>query len=48
MVEKLLYVAACLVLPVAWGVLVNWLFDFWKDRRGEGNGDRPIFPDYQI
>ena len=48
MLEQLLYILACLVLPVAWGVFVNWLFDLWKERRRDSNGDEPIFPDYQI
>ncbi len=39
---------ACLILPVVWGVLVNWLFDLWHERAAEKSSDDPIFPDYQI
>ncbi|MGH7127641.1 MAG: hypothetical protein ACREJB_04850 [Planctomycetaceae bacterium] len=44
MLTKLLFAAACVVLPVVWGVVVNWVFGLWRNRRG----DEPIFPDYQI
>ena len=48
MLNKVLFVVACLVLPIAWGIGVNWLFDLWQ-KRGAGSGeDEPIFPDYQI
>jgi hypothetical protein len=47
--ELTCYVLACLVLPVAWGVGVNWLFDLWHNRNGrETRPDEPIFPDFQI
>jgi len=42
------YTAVCLVLPVLWGILVNWLFCFWQTRSADRNADEPIFPDYQI
>ena len=48
MLETILFVVACLVLPVAWGVFVNWLFDLWRDRTGQRRDEEPIFPDYQI
>ena len=48
MLEKVLYVAACVVLPVVWGVVVNWLFNLWRERTAEKSADEPIFPDYQI
>jgi hypothetical protein len=44
---RLAFVAACLAIPVAWGVIVNWLFDLWQRRPVEADDDR-IFPDYQI
>lgn len=46
--QKLLYIAACLILPIVWGVLVNWLFNLWHGRRSERAEDESIFPDYQI
>jgi hypothetical protein len=49
---RMLYVAACLVLPVVWGVLVNWLFTAWRQRptapRPPEAPDESVFPDYQI
>ena len=42
------YTAVCLVLPVVWGVVVNWLFQLWQTRSADKNGDEPVFPDYQI
>lgn len=49
MLERILFVAACLFLPVAWGVIVNRVFDFWHERNGQKTDeDEPIFPDYQI
>ncbi len=49
MLNKLLMVAACLLLPILWGVVVNWLFNFWSSRAGRNEDDEePIFPDYQI
>lgn len=44
--KRLLFVAACVAVPVLWGVAVNWLFDLWIGRP-EGDEER-IFPDYQI
>lgn len=46
-ISKLPYIIACLVVPVVWGAAVNWAFDLWQARRS-GEGDEPIFPDYQI
>jgi hypothetical protein len=48
------FVAACLVLPIAWGWAVNWLFLQWRRRaNGLGNSHLPApretpFTDYQI
>ena len=48
MFYSVLFTSACLILPVIWGVLVNWLFDFWQAKAAGKEGDDPIFPDYQI
>ncbi len=48
MLEKVLYVAACVIFPVVWGVIVNWLFNLWQERTADNSTDEPIFPDYQI
>ena len=47
---KILFVAACLLLPVVWGVVVNWLFNLWNGRkvREAEDDDDWVFPDYQI
>jgi hypothetical protein len=44
----LLYIAACVVLPIVWGVAVNFLFNLWRDRTAQGAENDRIFPDYQI
>jgi hypothetical protein len=48
MLDKLLFIAACLLIPVIWGVFVNWMFDAWQARTNPRDEDDPIFPDYQI
>ena len=48
LLEKTLFTLACLVLPVAWGVLVNWMFGLWQNRKSQYNDDDQIFPDFQI
>lgn len=48
MLQVLGYTVVCLVLPVLWGILVNWLFRFWQTRSAGRNEDKPVFPDYQI
>ena len=48
MLDKLLFIAACLLIPVVWGVFVNWMFDAWHARANHRGDDDPIFPDYQI
>ena len=45
--RRLLFVGLCVLIPVVWGVRVNWLFNLWSRRPPEADGDR-IFPDYQI
>lgn len=48
MLHKVLFTIACLILPIVWGVFVNWLFNFWHARSARKEQDEPIFPDYQI
>ena len=47
---KILFAAACLLLPIVWGVLVNWMFNLWNGRKLEKTDDDDdwVFPDYQI
>ena len=45
--QKLLLVVGSIVFPVAWGVVVNWVFAAWRVSNGRKPGD-PMFPDYQI
>ncbi|QDT39878.1 hypothetical protein [Stratiformator vulcanicus] len=45
MLTRLLYVLLCLALPVAWGVVVNWIFDLISGTRRR---DEPSSPEYQI
>lgn len=46
MFERILWAVACVVLPVAWGVLVHALFERMRSRTS--NDDDRHFPDYQI
>ena len=46
--STILFTAMCLLLPILWGVLVNWLFNLWQARAAEKENDESIFPDYQI
>jgi len=46
--DRILLILACVCLPVLWGVLVNSVFQFWKNRAGNRDKDDPVFPDYQI
>ncbi len=46
--HRVLFVIACLILPIAWGVGVNSLFDLWQNRNSASGEDDSIFPDYQI
>lgn len=48
MLESVLFTLACLILPVIWGALVNWLFNLWQTKAARNEQDEPIFPDYQI
>ncbi|QDT64331.1 hypothetical protein [Calycomorphotria hydatis] len=45
MLTKTLFTLLCLVLPVLWGVVVDWLFDRW----GGTQKKRDLAPpEYQI
>lgn len=48
--DTLLFVLACLVIPIAWGVLVDWLFSNWNrpGRVSQETDEEKYFPDYQI
>jgi hypothetical protein len=46
--SSVLFTLACLILPVIWGALVNWLFNLWQAKAAGKEGDESIFPDYQI
>ena len=51
--KPLSFVAACLLIPILWGWLVNALFVHWGRRRKTDNkpndrADDQTFSDYQI
>ncbi len=46
--ETLLYMAACVAIPILWGIAVNWLFNLWRGRTRPFRDNDRIFPDYQI
>ena len=48
LLNKLLFTLACLVLPILWGVFVNWFFNVLSQKKRGGSDDESIFPDYQI
>lgn len=48
MFTRVLYVLACLAVPVIWGIVVNWAFDALRNRDNSSETDEPVFPDYQI
>ncbi|MCA8982834.1 MAG: hypothetical protein R3C12_01825 [Planctomycetaceae bacterium] len=41
-----LYLLACLLLPIAWGVIVNWIFKRWLNASPSRNS--ASLNDYQI
>ena len=48
---KILLAVGCLVLPVLWGMVVNWLFVRWYNRERNHSApslDDPDVIDYQI
>lgn len=48
MAFKILFVIACLVIPIVWGWFVHALFRFAERQRTGDGDDDPIFPDFQI
>lgn len=51
--ENVLFAIGCLVLPVIWGVVVNWLFVRWRDRNQNAKYtvthiEDPDYLDFQI
>ncbi|MCR9231552.1 MULTISPECIES: hypothetical protein [Gimesia] len=48
MLDKIFFIIACIIIPVLWGVIVNWIFNQWQDRSNNNSDDDYIFPDYQI
>ncbi|MBL6706632.1 MAG: hypothetical protein ISQ06_10995 [Planctomycetaceae bacterium] len=51
-VEKILFVIACLTVPIAWGIIVNWVFHRLKtatpneDDSGNESQDEPVIEYY--
>lgn len=48
MMHKTLYVAACVVLPLVWGLIVVWVsnrIDRWTHRKAGSGGGNMIHPD---
>ncbi len=48
LVQKLLFAFACLVVPVLWGIAVNWLFNRWQLHRHSGESQRTAEPDAEV
>lgn len=46
--HETLFIAACLVLPIAWGWLVNWLFARYGQHRQRRHHDEAGYIDYHI
>jgi len=46
--SRLLFVVACLLLPILWGGLVNRVYNAWSHRADPKSEDDAFFPDYQI
>lgn len=42
------WVLACVVLPVAWGALIHWLFQRLRGRRPSERSSADHWQDYQI
>ncbi|MDA0808876.1 MAG: hypothetical protein O2983_06185 [Planctomycetota bacterium] len=51
-VEKILFVIACLTVPIVWGIIVNWVFHRLKtatpneDDSGNESQDEPVIEYY--
>ena len=48
MLEKVTFTVGCLIVPVVWGIVVNYAFNMWRNRANSETDDEPVFPDYQI
>ena len=48
MPPQLTYLLACLLIPVLWGAIVNWMFDLWQRRDRDTSDEETGFPDFQI
>jgi hypothetical protein len=49
MSPSILYVAACVLVPALWGVLMFFVFGWWhKRRQGKALENRPPPIDYSI
>ena len=44
--ERIWYYLACLLLPIVWGVLINWIFNRWSSRQQKAGNS--AIQDYQI
>jgi len=43
-----LFVCACIVLPVIWGVAVHLVFTRFRKKHRSAQRSKPTWPDYQI
>lgn len=43
-----LFVAACVILPVIWGIVVHLVFTWLRKKYRSENDGAPAWPDYQI
>lgn len=51
MLWRILFVLLCLVVPVVWGLAVNWIFrhpERLRRKRSHSKDEEPRYPDYQI
>ena len=46
--KTIVYVLACVVLPVVWGALIHWIFQHIRRRQDSGRPSADNWPDYQI
>ncbi len=45
---RVAFVVLCLLIPIVWGVLVNWVFDRLQAQLPEKEEQETVFPDFQI